>query len=265
MEKYNKESDGNFILDCIGILIGIAAIVLFIIMKIEDIDSLENTNSEDIILTNIVSTAELETVTTDTTTNTTTEIINTTTDSTTTIDDSTTTVETTTNVIVEENIVVVDNDEIYVITKTPEIIITTSPTTLIETTSATTTSTTIGYSDKTYVAKFQGTYYTPYGGQSVSGLKGGSGRELISCSSANTDVIGSIACRYIYEKYGYSYKGNRTKVYLEIPSYPEMNGYYYVDDCCARYDTIDFYFSYTSYCPFEYVGRIYDISCYIVE
>lgn len=105
----------------------------------------------------------------------------------------------------------------------------------------------------------RGTYY-PY----LAGTKGGSGRTLIDCSIGNEDVKGSIASSYLYSMYGYNH-GGRTKVYLEIPTHPEMNGYYYVDDCDAwNPNVIDFYYYAASNCPFQMEG-IVSVDCYVVN
>lgn len=109
----------------------------------------------------------------------------------------------------------------------------------------------------------RGTYYSVF---DESQAYGGSGRSLYSCTTdPNVEIKGSIACRFVYEKYGYNYDGSRTIVYLDIPSHPQMTGFYYVDDCCASRDTIDFYYYRTSDCPFQYDGVIHNISCYIVR
>ena len=109
----------------------------------------------------------------------------------------------------------------------------------------------------------RGTYYSV---ADESKAYGGSGRSLYSCTTdPNVEIKGSIACRFVYEKYGYNYDGSRTIVYLDIPSHPQMTGFYYVDDCCASRDTIDFYYYRTSDCPFQYDGVIHNISCYIVR
>jgi len=105
----------------------------------------------------------------------------------------------------------------------------------------------------------RGTYYC-YGRGSI---RGGSGRWLIDCSVGDGVVKGSIACRYIYEYYGYKHN-DRTMVYLESPNLPCLTGYYYVDDCCASNNTIDFYYGYASNCPFEMQGVVENIDCYIV-
>lgn len=111
------------------------------------------------------------------------------------------------------------------------------------------------------------TYYPDYVNNS---MKGGSGRTLIGCDIGEGDIKGSIASRYLYDKFKYNYNGKRTKVYLVVYNYPEMTGYYYLDDCCSdaneklRCNTIDFYYRYPCNCPFySPIGVAGDIDCYI--
>lgn len=111
------------------------------------------------------------------------------------------------------------------------------------------------------------TYYQDYVNSS---MKGGSGRTLIGCDIGEDDIKGSIASRYLYDKFKYNYNGKRTKVYLVVYNYPEMTGYYYLDDCCSaaderlRCNTIDFYYRYPCNCPFyNPIGVAGDIDCYI--
>jgi len=113
----------------------------------------------------------------------------------------------------------------------------------------------------TYIKHFtRGTYYA-YGGP----RKGGSQRQLIDCSIGDGTVKGSIASSYLYRNYGYNYNGKRTMVYLEINGYPQMNGYYYLDDCDAgNPNVIDFFFLYGSNCPFQRQGVV-QVDCYIVN
>lgn len=107
----------------------------------------------------------------------------------------------------------------------------------------------------------RGTYYA-YGGP----RKGGSGRQLIDCSQGEGGIKGSIASRYLYDNYGYNYNGKRTMVYLEVEGYPQMNGFYYLDDSNAvgHNNVIDFFFLYNSNCPFQYYGVI-KVDCSIVK
>jgi hypothetical protein len=113
--------------------------------------------------------------------------------------------------------------------------------------------------NRTFVKTFtRGTYYC-YGCSKV----GGSGRTLISCAVGDGDVKGSIASSYLFKNYGYNYNGNRTKVYLEISSYPQMNGYYYLDDSDAgNSNVIDFFYINSSECQFKNAGVI-SVNCYI--
>lgn len=112
----------------------------------------------------------------------------------------------------------------------------------------------------TYVKKFsRGTFYA-YGGA----RKGGSGRQLIDCSQGDGTVKGSIASSYLYKNYKYNYNGKRTMVYLEISGYPQMNGYYYLDDSDAgNPEVIDFFYLYNSNCQFQRQGVV-SVDCYIV-
>lgn len=107
----------------------------------------------------------------------------------------------------------------------------------------------------------RGTYYC-YGEPRM----GGSGRDLIDCSVGEGNIRGSIASRDLYEKYGYNYNNERTKVYLIIREYPEMNGYYYLDDSNAAgvLNVIDFFYIYGSSCPFQQAGVV-TVDCYMGE
>ena len=115
----------------------------------------------------------------------------------------------------------------------------------------------------TFVKTFnRGTYYC-YG----CNMKGGSGRQLISCYTGDGVVKGSIASYYLYANYGYMFNGRRTIVYLEIPKHPEMNGYYYLDDSSSpegqyKNDVIDFFYIYSAECPFQLDGVV-QVDCYI--
>ena len=63
---------------------------------------------------------------------------------------------------------------------------------------------------------FDLTYYIPRPDQSANGLCGGSGRELIDCSQGNAGIMGSVACKRIVDKYGYSNNGKRTTIYIDV-------------------------------------------------
>jgi len=110
---------------------------------------------------------------------------------------------------------------------------------------------TVDSGDKIYLGNFYMTYYpeTAY----YPGVCGGSGRTLRGYGDYNDGIRGSVACRTIQESYGYDRNG-RTTVYLEFPSYPCMNGNYWVDDCCGAYGTIDVFVWSSSACPFGYEG-----------
>ena len=103
------------------------------------------------------------------------------------------------------------------------------------------------------------TYYpaTAY----YDGVCGGSGRTLIGYGDYGDGIRGSVASRTLYETYGYNRNG-RTTVYLEFPGYSEMNGFYYVDDCCRDYGVIDVFVWSGWSCPFYNAGVI-EANCYI--
>lgn len=160
------------------------------------------------------------------------------------------------------NDVTEQKNEVVTNSPTTQIITTTIETTLPpEATTAECQASSISIS-KDFVKTFNRCTYYAYG---HGGLCGGSGRSLIDCSYGNGTVKGSIASSYLYSNYGYNYNGSRTMVYLEVSQYPQMTGYYYLDDCCAFYlnDTIDFYYDYNSNCPFQYQGVI-SADCYII-
>lgn len=128
---------------------------------------------------------------------------------------------------------------------------TTDVTTITTTATSTTTATTIDTTHTTttdvtttdlskylnYIGEFTGKYY--HG--DYNPCFGGSGRLLEDCTPKSGEMKGSVACRYIQENFGYNVNG-RTRVYLELPSYPDMNGFYWVDDACASSTVVDFYF-----------------------
>lgn len=112
---------------------------------------------------------------------------------------------------------------------------------------------------------FRGSFYT--GGWCT---KGGSGRTLLPYNTTN-DIRGSVASYYLWSNYKYDLAG-RTKIYIEVPKFPEMNGYYYLDDCCDESlpTTIDFFCYESNPCPLmlpleKPVGVTFDIQCWIVE
>lgn len=167
-----------------------------------------------------------------------------------------------------------ENDQIIAITSYQIIVIPDETTVLTTTTTATqitetTTAVTYGNEDVRSSANLvktftRGTYYTGFEGYGSTQIYGGSGRLLMDCSIKDDEIKGSVACKYVYEKYGYNYNGARTIVYLDIPEVPDMSGFYFLDDCCGRYDTVDFYFTYASNCPFKNQGVLKTVTCYIV-
>jgi len=136
------------------------------------------------------------------------------------------------------------------ITTTTAMATTTTMTTTSVTTSETTTTATTTYDFKDRLVDygvFRGTYYH---GEGANPCPGGSGRMLIDCTPSANDIKGSIACRRIQEDYGYDING-RTRVYLEFVDYPQMNGWYYVDDACESYSVVDVYFIDYATCPWQ--------------
>lgn len=129
---------------------------------------------------------------------------------------------------------------------------TTSVTTTTTQTTTTTTATASNSNNLTSLGTFTGTYYS---GRTVP-CRGGSGRTLIDCTVGSSGVKGSVASRLVYRNYGYNRDGERTKIYIEFPTIPSMNGWYYVDDCNSRNDIIDFYFYYNRNCPWQQAGVI---------
>lgn len=111
----------------------------------------------------------------------------------------------------------------------------------------------------TYVGNFKATYYpaTAY----YDGVCGGSERTLLGYGDYGDNIRGSIASRSLWSSYGYNRNG-RTTVYLEFPSYPEMSGLFYVDDCSAWYGIVDVFVWSSSACPFGNAG-VTSVDCYI--
>ena len=197
------------------------------------------TTTIDTTTTSLTTTTTIPTTTLSTSTSTS---ITTTTTENTSITETTTALATTTTTTTE--------------TTTAAITSTTTTTTFNETTITTITTT----SNFDFVKTFnRGTFYA-YG----CPKKGGSGRDLIDCSVGDGDVKGSIASHYLYEKYGYSHNGERSKFYLEIAGYEQMNGYYYLDDSSApgNDEVIDFFYIHECNCPFMTQGVV-KVNCYI--
>lgn len=135
-------------------------------------------------------------------------------------------------------------------TTTTTTVTTTDTTTIITTSVATTTTTEYDPTSRLIdYGWFTGTYYNG----ETNPCPGGSGRILEDCTPKSGEMKGSVACRRIFEDYGYTVNG-RTRVYLEFESYPEMNGWYFVDDCCQSMNVVDVYFIDYATCPWQNDG-----------
>jgi hypothetical protein len=144
--------------------------------------------------------------------------------------------------------------ETTVTTTTTTTVTTTTVTTCTTTVTTTTTTVTTVYDFKERLIDygyFVGTYYHS---EIVNPCKGGSGRTLIDCTPKLAEIKGSVACRRVQEDYGYDING-RTRVWLEFTKYPNMTGWYFLDDACRDYDVVDVYFIEYSDCPWEHDGK----------
>lgn len=122
-------------------------------------------------------------------------------------------------------------------------------TTTYEAVETTTTEQTTAQSQMTYLGQFTGTYYKG----STYPCNGGSGRMLVSCYEKPDSYKGSVASRFVYYNYDYNMNG-KTMVYIEFEKYPQLNGWYSVDDCNADQSIVDFYFADYSTCPWKTAG-----------
>lgn len=104
-------------------------------------------------------------------------------------------------------------------------------------------------SQMTYLGEFTGTYYKG----STHPCNGGSGRMLVSCYEKPESFKGSVASRFVYNNYGY-YVNDKTIIYVEFEKYPQLNGWYSVDDCNTDQNIVDFYFADYSTCPWQTAG-----------
>jgi hypothetical protein len=229
---------------------------------------------DDSLVTNIIETTSTELSTTvETLTSSTTTSVKTDTETnlveeltTSNVSTDATTTEDTIISIINPQIIVIPDETTAKSTKATTI----ATTTKIETTPISTTNqVVIGNEDVRTGANFvktftRGTYYPGWEAYGTTQVYGGSGRLLMDCSIKDDEIKGSVSCKYIYDRYKYNYNGARTLVYLDIPEVPGMSGFYFVDDCCLRDDTIDFYFTYEANCPFITQGVLTKISCYIV-
>lgn len=101
----------------------------------------------------------------------------------------------------------------------------------------------------TYLGNFTGMYYK---GETYP-CNGGSGRMLVSCYEKIDSYKGSVASKFIYYNYDYNMNG-KTMVYIEFEKYPQLNGWYSVDDCNEDQNVVDFYFADYSTCPWQTAG-----------
>jgi hypothetical protein len=223
---------------------------------------------------------ETQETTTNTTTSTTEETITESTSDTETTETNTTSVaETTTNTtscITETEVVTStaqDNTTLPLKRTTTAGVTTTISTTKKKVTTTTTKAAKTDISDTLIpVGVFKLTYYTPTKNQNPNGLKGGSGRTLLDCSTTSSGVMGSVASKSIVmgvkgiiPKYGYSYKGKQTTIYMDVPEFPELSGYYFVDDCSGGDYIVDLYYSNKNNCPFKNQGVIKNAMVYVVN
>jgi len=133
-------------------------------------------------------------------------------------------------------------------TSTTVMTTTTTVTTVTTTTTEMTTTTTTTYDPKERLIDYGNFTATYYHGRYTNPCPGGSGRMLLDCTPKDDEIKGSVACRRIQEDYGYNVNG-RTRVYLEMDSHPEMDGWYFVDDACEKLTIVDFYFIEYEDCP----------------
>lgn len=256
------------------VILGILALVIFILARCSEVINPIPVLTETSTGTTVSTTLETETTNSNTTISTTvlttTETVSSSSNSTSSESSSTIT-ETVTLFSTEP---VTTKDEIVSIPY-DIIVITDLPITTTKKVETTVYTTTISYiitstvtesptpSKRTLLKVFpKGTYFC----YERTGVKGGSGRTLIDCSiGENTGdkvIKGSIACRYLYDLYCYN-KNGRTTVYIEVPEFPQADGYYYLDDCNGSYDIVDFFYYYASNCPFQYQGVVSNVSVYI--
>lgn len=243
----------------LGTLIGTIICMIPAVVSIMSIDA-KYESTEAIVVEDIDEVSSTVTTTSTTTSTTTTTSTSTTTSTTTTDTTTSSTTETTTTAVPTQPIqtepIVITSLEIIT---TVESVVITEPQTVVETTTVAVVSDVIETESVvtteapalTLLGTYRGTYYRG----DTNPCRGGSGQTLIDCAYGSGGIKGSIACKYIYANYGYNING-RTKVYLESDAYPSLNGWYYVDDCCASYSVIDFYYPNYGNCPFRRDGVI---------
>lgn len=228
----------------IGIIVAAICIIMLNVLvwyaaaKTVILEQNNNTDAVTETTTCVTTTTEEETTTCLTTTTTTSSTVTTTstTSYTTETQTQTTTSETTTETSRQT-------------TTTEETTNTYTITTTYESVESTTTEQTTWQSQMTYLGKFTGTYYKG----STYPCNGGSGRMLVSCYEKPESYKGSVASRLVYNNYGY-YVNDKTMIYVEFEKYPQLNGWYSVDDCNADQNIVDFYFADYSTCPWQTAG-----------
>lgn len=265
LSKVKRRSSGIYVVFAFLLFafVSIAVIVCHNTITIEDIEPYSELDVDNMVIPATTSNTDLSCYTTCTTTYGTSKTYITTCTNTTVY---TTTTEYDDIIVMTDYSIIVIPDETT--KKNPEAITSTTIST-----KCSTTSTSYAYiknsddvrTSANFVKTFtRGTYYPGWEAYGSTQLSGGSGRLLMDCSIKDDEIKGSVACKYIQEKYGYNYNGARTIVYLDIPEVPDMSGFYFVDDSCLRDDTIDFYFTYEANCPFRNQGVLKTVTCYIV-
>lgn len=223
----------------IGIIVAMICIIMLNILvwwAVVKTVSLEQNNDTDAVTETtacVTTTTEEETTTCSTTTTTTSSTVTTT--STTSYTTETQTQTTTSEVTTETSrqTTTEETTNTYTITTTCEVVETT----------------TTEQSQMTYLGNFTGMYYK---GETYP-CNGGSGRMLVSCYEKIDSYKGSVASKFIYYNYDYNMNG-KTMVYIEFEKYPQLNGWYSVDDCNEDQNVVDFYFADYSTCPWQTAG-----------
>ena len=134
-------------------------------------------------------------------------------------------------------------------TSTTTTTVTTVTTTSESETTYTTTTTSDPKNNLLYLGEYTGTYFKG----DMCPCYGKAGRILIDCYPKEDTYKGSVAAVAISDQYGFDMNG-KTMIYIEIPAYPDMNGWYSVDDQNASPDIIDFYFPGYALCPWQNDG-----------
>lgn len=226
----------------IGIIVAAICIIMLNVLvwcTVVETVRLEQNNEADVVTettTCVTTTTEEETTTLSATTTSSTETITSATSYTAKTQTETTTLETTTETA-RQTMTVEETTSAY-----------TTPTTH-EVTETKTTEQTAAQSQMTYLGQFTGMYYKG----STYPCNGGSGRMLVSCYEKTDSYKGSVASKFVYYNYDYNVNG-KTMVYIEFEKYPQLNGWYSVDDCNEDQKIVDFYFADYSTCPWKTDG-----------